>query len=84
MLEDFAATGLRTLCFAYREIDVEEYERWAQQYHEATVALVDREHKLEEVAEAVERDLQLLGVSAIEDKLQEVCLNDEGTSLKAL
>jgi phospholipid-translocating ATPase len=64
------------LCFAYREIDVEEYERWAQQYHEATLALVDRERRLEEVAEVIERDMQLLGASGIEDKLQEVCSSE--------
>lgn len=72
LLENFAASGLRTLCFAYREIPVNEYENWAKIFHEATVALVDREQKLEDVAELIEKDLLLLGATAIEDKLQEV------------
>lgn len=72
LLENFAASGLRTLCFAYREIPEDEYEIWAKMFHEATVALVDREQKLEDVADLIERDMLLLGATAIEDKLQEV------------
>lgn len=49
----------------------EEYESWGARYHEATVAIDDREAKVEAVADELERDLRLLGASAIEDRLQD-------------
>ncbi|KAJ3450981.1 putative phospholipid-transporting atpase [Anaeramoeba flamelloides] len=69
-LEIFAKEGLRTLCFASRTIPQEEYDNWKKQFHEANTSLVDRKQKLMEVAELMERDLLLIGASAIEDKLQ--------------
>ena len=39
-------------------------------YTEASVALVGREEKLMGVAELIEKDLTLIGATAIEDKLQ--------------
>lgn len=45
--------------------------RWQQQYVEAKCAIQDRDAKVAEVAEGIERNLVLLGCTAIEDKLQE-------------
>ena len=45
--------------------------RWQQQYVAAKTAIQDRDAKVAEVAELIERDLVLLGCTAIEDKLQE-------------
>lgn len=70
-LQQFAGEGLRTLCLAYKVLDPHEYEQWARAYHEATVALVDREDKVEAVSGSIENDLVLLGATAIEDKLQD-------------
>jgi phospholipid-translocating ATPase len=64
-------TGLRTLCLAYKVLDADEYERWAAEYHEASVSLEDREKKIEAVSESIEQGLTLLGSTAIEDKLQD-------------
>ncbi|CAL8076966.1 unnamed protein product [Calicophoron daubneyi] len=69
-LEIFARTGLRTLCIAWAEVSPEYHARWVQQYYEASTAIEGREEKLEEVADLVERNLHLLGATAIEDKLQ--------------
>eukprot|EP01133_Synstelium_polycarpum_P011475 gene11475-13378_t len=69
-LQDFAADGLRTLCLAYAFIEEEDYIKWNESYKEAAVAINDREEKLDRVAEFIERDLILLGSTAIEDKLQ--------------
>jgi len=49
----------------------EEYEEWSHRYHEATVALDDREEQIEKVSDKMERGLKLLGATAIEDKLQD-------------
>lgn len=70
-LQYFASEGLRTLCLAYKMVEDDEYERWAKTYHDASVALEDREEKIEEVSEAIEQELNLLGSTAIEDRLQD-------------
>ncbi|KAH7279146.1 hypothetical protein KP509_37G007200 [Ceratopteris richardii] len=76
-LEYFGAAGLRTLCLAYRDLDINAYEMWNEKFVQAKSALRDREKKLDEVAELIEKDLILIGSTAIEDKLQEgvpVCI----------
>ncbi|XP_035827119.1 probable phospholipid-transporting ATPase IA isoform X2 [Aplysia californica] len=70
-LEQFAAIGLRTLCIAMVEIEPEVYEDWANTFYKASTAIQNREQKLEEAAELIERNLVLLGATAIEDKLQD-------------
>jgi phospholipid-translocating ATPase len=70
-LEMFAREGLRTLCIAQKELDPEEYRKWNAEHELAAASVTDREDKLEEVADAIERDLTLLGGTAIEDRLQD-------------
>ncbi|XP_010548246.1 PREDICTED: phospholipid-transporting ATPase 3 isoform X2 [Tarenaya hassleriana] len=70
-LEQFGASGLRTLCLAYKDLDLDAYENWNEKFIQAKSALQDREKKLDEVAELIEKDLILIGSTAIEDKLQE-------------
>ncbi|KAG1704733.1 Phospholipid-transporting ATPase ID [Nymphon striatum] len=70
-LNKFASEGLRTLCLAWKEIDVNYFEEWKQQYHVASTALTDREEKVNVVYEDIEKNLLLIGASAIEDKLQD-------------
>ena len=64
--------GLRTLCIAVAEIEPDVYEEWKHTYYKASTSLQNREKKIEEAAELIERNLTLLGATAIEDKLQEV------------
>ncbi|OQN97524.1 hypothetical protein B0A48_16677 [Cryoendolithus antarcticus] len=70
-LDDFATEGLRTLLFTQKVIPAAEYTSWKKLYQDATTSLVDRQERIEEVAEMLEQDMVLLGASAIEDKLQE-------------
>uniref|UniRef100_T1K886 Phospholipid-transporting ATPase n=1 Tax=Tetranychus urticae TaxID=32264 RepID=T1K886_TETUR len=70
-LNRFASEGLRTLCLAKKELDEETVEKWKAQLHEAATSLVDREDKVSAVYELIEKDMMLLGATAIEDKLQE-------------
>lgn len=70
-LETLSSLGLRTLCVAEKEISSKDYQEWLIRFQEANTALEDRERKLSEVYDLLERELVLLGVSAIEDKLQE-------------
>ncbi|KAA1069823.1 hypothetical protein PGT21_033797 [Puccinia graminis f. sp. tritici] len=71
-LEQFASDGLRTLCLAYRKLEFSEVEAWSRKYAHACSQLgPDREKLIDKVQDELERDLILLGATAIEDKLQE-------------
>ncbi|KAF6198785.1 hypothetical protein GE061_006807 [Apolygus lucorum] len=70
-LEEFASAGLRTLCFGMVELSADQYQDWANTYRTASVAMVNRELKVAEAAELIEKDLILLGATAVEDKLQD-------------
>ena len=69
--QDYATEGLRTLCLAYRDISEEEYDKWSAMYDAAASQLSGRADALDRAAEVIEQNLQLLGATAIEDKLQE-------------
>ncbi|KAI9671482.1 MAG: hypothetical protein M1831_004391 [Alyxoria varia] len=69
-VNDYATEGLRTLLYGFRFISNEEYAGWKKIYQDATTSLVERQEKIERAAELVERDLELSGATAIEDKLQ--------------
>lgn len=70
-LEMFAREGLRTLCIARKELSEADYQAWSKEHDIAAAAIVDREEKLEKTSDAIERDLTLLGGTAIEDRLQD-------------
>lgn len=63
--------GLRTLVIAMRELNRQEFDSWRKEFQQANTAIHDRQDKVEEVQDKIERDLVLLGATAIEDKLQE-------------
>ncbi|TLD30819.1 hypothetical protein PspLS_02512 [Pyricularia sp. CBS 133598] len=70
-IEDFASEGLRTLLFGYRYLEEADYTAWKREYHEAETSLVDRQARIDSVAEKIELELELAGITAIEDKLQD-------------
>ncbi|KAJ9119842.1 hypothetical protein QFC24_005556 [Naganishia onofrii] len=70
-LEDYATEGLRTLCLASRIIPDDEYRRWTAKYEQAASQIHGRAEALEQIAEEIEQNLNLLGATAIEDKLQD-------------
>ncbi|KAK7401947.1 hypothetical protein VNO78_13835 [Psophocarpus tetragonolobus] len=70
-VEQYAHLGLRTLCLAWRELKRDEYREWSLMFKEASSTLVDREWRVAEVCQRVEHDLEILGVTAIEDRLQD-------------
>ena len=56
-LTKYANTGLRTLIVASKEISQNEYNTWKRQYQNAQSQLQDREKKMMEVQELIEKDL---------------------------
>ncbi|KAL3831113.1 hypothetical protein ACJIZ3_019915 [Penstemon smallii] len=71
-MNEYADAGLRTLILAYRELSEEEYKNFDEKISEAkNTVSADREELIDEVAEEIEKDLILLGATAVEDKLQQ-------------
>uniref|UniRef100_A0A7M4EQN1 Phospholipid-transporting ATPase n=1 Tax=Crocodylus porosus TaxID=8502 RepID=A0A7M4EQN1_CROPO len=79
----FTILGLRTLCFAVAEISESDYQDWLDVYHRASTSIQNRALKLEESYELIEKNLQLLGATAIEDKLQDKVPETIETLMKA-
>ncbi|XP_077146552.1 phospholipid-transporting ATPase IF isoform X4 [Ranitomeya variabilis] len=70
-VDEFALKGLRTLCMAYRKFTPEEYQEINQNLHSARTALHQREERLSDVFDLIEKDLEVLGATGVEDKLQD-------------
>ncbi|XP_053284417.1 probable phospholipid-transporting ATPase IA isoform X3 [Pleuronectes platessa] len=82
-LEQFATEGLRTLCFAVADISESTYQNWLEIHQRACTSLQNRALKMEESYELIEKNLQLLGATAIEDKLQDKVPETIETLMKA-
>ncbi|TRY62354.1 hypothetical protein DNTS_025883 [Danionella cerebrum] len=70
-LELFAQSCLRTLCVAVRLVPEALWTEWSHAFSLAGTSTSSQETLLEEIYDQMERDLMLLGVTAIEDRLQE-------------
>ena len=70
-LDKFAMDGLRTLVLGVRELSQEQFDDWKAEHHQAAIAIENRDDKLDAVYNMIERDLTLIGATAIEDKLQD-------------
>jgi phospholipid-transporting ATPase len=70
-LTEYSSQGLRTLVIAARDLTEEELELWQCGFDDASTSLTDRAARLRQTAALIECDLNLLGATAIEDKLQE-------------
>lgn len=68
-VEDYAKDGLRTLYLAERFLDENEYHEWNLKSMEAKLEINDRETKVAAVDELIEINLELIGSTAIEDRL---------------
>lgn len=70
-LGEMSRKGLRTLLFTQKEVTRSEFEQWHFRFIEAGKLLVDREATVDAVCLELERNLRLIGSSAIEDRLQD-------------
>ncbi|KAM9323033.1 phospholipid-transporting ATPase FetA-like [Pholidichthys leucotaenia] len=70
-LNEYAGDGLRTLVLAYKDLEESCLEDWRQRHHEASITMEGRDEKLDDLYEEIEKDMILLGVTAVEDKLQD-------------
>nr|CCA14919.1 phospholipidtransporting ATPase putative [Albugo laibachii Nc14] len=77
-LERYASEGLRTLVLAERKLDESMFLSWSEKYKAALSDLNEmrrqtsgESNKIDELEDALEQNLQLLGATAIEDRLQD-------------
>lgn len=69
---NMAREGLRTLVMARKRLSAPMYNEFAARFHEATIKLDGRNEEMAGVvAEFLEHDLELLGLTGVEDKLQD-------------
>jgi magnesium-transporting ATPase (P-type) len=69
-LGDFASEGLRTLVLGMRFLSDTECENWLETFKAAATSIKNRDEKLTAAAYEIERNLHIVGATAIEDKLQ--------------
>ncbi|XP_016474984.1 putative phospholipid-transporting ATPase 7 [Nicotiana tabacum] len=70
-LNDYGEAGLRTLVLAYKKLDATEYSAWNEEFTKAKASISgDRDAMLERLSDMMEKDLILVGATAVEDKLQ--------------
>lgn len=89
-IQNYANAGLRTLVVAYRELGEEEYKAWQHEFLKAKNSVTaDRDTLVDAAANKIERNLILLGATAVEDKLQKgvniklasLCYSEQATEL---
>lgn len=68
---NMAREGLRTLVVGRKRLSVQQYQDFSSRYQEASLAINGRDASMQAVvAQHLEHDLELLGVTGVEDKLQ--------------
>lgn len=69
---NMAREGLRTLVMARKRLTQESYDAFKQEHHEASIRLGGRNEAMADVvAMYLEKELELLGLTGVEDKLQD-------------
>lgn len=69
--ENLANEGLRTLVIAQKQLDEKEFEGWQENYRQAKADMNNREKAMNRCLEELETDMELLGITGVEDKLQD-------------
>jgi phospholipid-transporting ATPase len=70
-LDQLGNEGLRTLIMCKKEVPHDEFMAWLELYNEANSLVGGRDAAVAKVALELERDFEVLGCTAIEDRLQE-------------
>ena len=69
---NMAREGLRTLVIGKKLLSREQLEHFERRYHEAKISTFDRPAAIQKaISECLESELELLGVTGVEDKLQD-------------
>ena len=70
-LDNYAKEGLRILVVAYKKISLNELNLYQKEYLKACKSTYNKKEELEILAKKIEKDLIILGVTGIQDELQD-------------
>ena len=70
-VDNMAREGLRTLVVAKKTLTNDMYIDFEQRYNKAKLSVINRSTAVKTVLESLERDMELLCVTGVEDKLQD-------------
>ena len=79
-ISHFASLGLRTLVMAKRVIPQQVLQKFQEDLDKAQREMIDRDDKVSAVHRKLERDMRIVGATAVEDKLED----EVGMSIKKL
>ncbi|OMJ71781.1 hypothetical protein SteCoe_29926 [Stentor coeruleus] len=69
--ETYAMEGLRTLAITQRILSAEEYKEFSTSHDRAAALMENRDFELRKVIDSIETNMDYLGVTGVEDKLQD-------------
>lgn len=69
--DNMAIEGLRTMIVARKILTNEQYNVFAEKYRQANLAVTDRITAVSQVVESLEREMELICITGVEDKLQD-------------
>jgi len=69
--DNLAREGLRTLVFGQKTLSDQDYEQFQHDYEQASLLHHGRDEAIAQVLEDLEQNLELVGLTGVEDKLQE-------------
>ena len=78
-VDQFAKQGLRTLCYSFKYLNENEYNSWIKEYDDIKYRAINDKSlnsQLDLMVEKLEGNSILLGITALEDKLQDRVKND--------
>jgi magnesium-transporting ATPase (P-type) len=70
-LKEFSENGWRTIVFAYKLLTKEQCEIYSRMLSDANNDILNREFMLDKAYDEIENEMHLLGLTAVEDKLQD-------------
>ena len=69
--ENLATKGLRTLVLTHKLLSEEEFNKWNAEYKEASTSMENRKERMAQVVSKLEKDMEFLCVTGVEDLLQD-------------
>lgn len=68
-VDECARIGLRTLFLAEKILDDKDYKEWNEKAEAARLVIKGRDEEIAKVDEMIEKEMELIGSTAIEDRL---------------
>ena len=69
--ENLATKGLRTLVLTHKILSEEEFNKWNEEYKEASTSMENRKEKMAQTISKLENNMDFLCVTGVEDLLQD-------------